>query len=615
MFKLKIEKKAGGRAMFEKTPRYAVTVNGVEVSELSYNKTNYTGYLMDIYGRTVDIRERGISAFETEMRRINREAKAVIKAMADDTSSLSGINPTVDGRTVQLTFTSPEGQAEEIYVERSLLRAGLELFGREGLKKAYFDEFREPKAVLKPGGTNVPFNPERDEAVLAAMPTETHGIYAVVVGNLPASARDEALNPFSNAYRLTAQMPSAIARDAARIIFVDTTVPGTPSIRGNLPARALPENGSFNERLKIFAPLVRFSSDLPAILMDPTEEKAFGDYARSIHRKVLPYPAPEVSDTIPQLGTGGSLRADDIANLKVGDVIYECGSGHNMEVMILSAPVTTDGEQFSWEAVDTTTGGRVSYSWSASLSCYGPRIYDAPQYACMKDDEKTGERSFVYPLVGGRELRVETPEAKNAPALETSKPSPFKIAENEERICEVLAVLPRPEGVVVRPICYAKDYDVLRKLETIKNADISRNLEATDENLPPYFGVSSENEEDALTLIAEMNGEIVGQISCVVTPEEESSDLEVNLWVDGVYVVPEKRGIGIGHCLGAAAMEVTRDHFRRAAEKAGLPFDDGIYPDAHVVEGEASAAILHNMCMYRYTPSKKVEDQESDFLL
>ena len=64
------------RAICEDKMRYDVLLNGEFWGELYFNMTGYCGYLPLPGGRSLDICERGISAYRKEIRRINREAAA-----------------------------------------------------------------------------------------------------------------------------------------------------------------------------------------------------------------------------------------------------------------------------------------------------------------------------------------------------------------------------------------------------------------------------------------------------------------------------------------------------------------------------------------------------------
>ena len=97
-----------------------------------------------------------------------------------------------------------------------------------------------------------------------------------------------------------------------------------------------------------------------------------------------------------------SIRDEELANLKIGDVIYECENWFgNLEARVTSEPVETTIEvddrtrkQWSWSAENTQTGEPINYLITEGLSHYGPRLYRAPQYCRMVNGEMT------FPLVG-----------------------------------------------------------------------------------------------------------------------------------------------------------------------------------------------------------------------
>ena len=93
-----------------------------------------------------------------------------------------------------------------------------------------------------------------------------------------------------------------------------------------------------------------------------------------------------------------SIRDDEIPSLKIGDIIYECQYGMNLEAEVLSAPVERDGNEgrryWSWTAKNTQTGEIISFGLTEGLSHYGPRLYREPQYARFHNGE------LDFPLVG-----------------------------------------------------------------------------------------------------------------------------------------------------------------------------------------------------------------------
>lgn len=63
------------RSMCENKMRYDVLLNGAVVQELYFNMKGYVGCLPLPHGHRLDIGERSISAYKTEIRKINKEAR------------------------------------------------------------------------------------------------------------------------------------------------------------------------------------------------------------------------------------------------------------------------------------------------------------------------------------------------------------------------------------------------------------------------------------------------------------------------------------------------------------------------------------------------------------
>jgi hypothetical protein len=93
-----------------------------------------------------------------------------------------------------------------------------------------------------------------------------------------------------------------------------------------------------------------------------------------------------------------NISDKDIPSLKVGDVIYECEAGMNIEARVTEAPTETgyvDGrKQWQWKAVNTQCGEEINYLLTEGLSHYGPRLYRNPQYCRFSEGEMT------FPLFG-----------------------------------------------------------------------------------------------------------------------------------------------------------------------------------------------------------------------
>jgi len=79
-----------------------------------------------------------------------------------------------------------------------------------------------------------------------------------------------------------------------------------------------------------------------------------------------------------------SIPEQEIVNLNIGDIIYECQYGENIEVRLTSNPVESPGfddhKQWSWTAENTQNGEVINYLVTENLSHYGPRLYRTPQY-------------------------------------------------------------------------------------------------------------------------------------------------------------------------------------------------------------------------------------------
>jgi hypothetical protein len=98
------------------------------------------------------------------------------------------------------------------------------------------------------------------------------------------------------------------------------------------------------------------------------------------------------------------IEDDEISALKIGEVIYECRSGVNIEVRITSEPVQVPGgydgrKQWQWTAENTQNAEPIAYLITEGLSHYGPRLYRQPQYVRVMEG---GLLSF--PRLGGEDL-------------------------------------------------------------------------------------------------------------------------------------------------------------------------------------------------------------------
>lgn len=104
-----------------------------------------------------------------------------------------------------------------------------------------------------------------------------------------------------------------------------------------------------------------------------------------------------------------SIRDAEVKDLKIGDLIYECEYGMNIEVRVASVPVGAESsdalgkrQQWAWIGENTQTGQRIEYLLTEGLSHYGPRLYRQPQYFRINKDG-----SVTVPLLGGHDRAPE----------------------------------------------------------------------------------------------------------------------------------------------------------------------------------------------------------------
>lgn len=77
-------------------------------------------------------------------------------------------------------------------------------------------------------------------------------------------------------------------------------------------------------------------------------------------------------------------------DLEVGDVFYECQYGINLEFVVKTPIVKSKGfedrDTYDWTAV-SKKGTTTNFRLTKGLEHYGPRIYEQPQYATIKNGE------------------------------------------------------------------------------------------------------------------------------------------------------------------------------------------------------------------------------------
>lgn len=100
------------------------------------------------------------------------------------------------------------------------------------------------------------------------------------------------------------------------------------------------------------------------------------------------------------------MTFDDICNLKVGDIRYECESGVNIRFKVTSEPkvdtvTITDKKHRTvrFEAINTENNEQINYIITEGLEHYGARIYTEAQYGYFDKEHNT----WNMPLFGGED--------------------------------------------------------------------------------------------------------------------------------------------------------------------------------------------------------------------
>jgi GNAT superfamily N-acetyltransferase len=138
-----------------------------------------------------------------------------------------------------------------------------------------------------------------------------------------------------------------------------------------------------------------------------------------------------------------------------------------------------------------------------------------------------------------------------------------------------------PDGVEIRPVRFATDILHCQEMETSLSGD----------RIHPAYGMAAEDEENTICLIAERDGNIVGQISC----EAEISgttEASAELWVSGVFVSAPERGQGIGFTLGSAAIMICEGWRQLAASKYGIGLEGGVDVSADTQPGSGGDVLI-----------------------
>jgi len=80
----------------------------------------------------------------------------------------------------------------------------------------------------------------------------------------------------------------------------------------------------------------------------------------------------------------GSYSYSQLKDIKVGDTLFNCSSGINIEFSVLETPIETyskelESNQLKWKGVDPD-GEEMNFLITESMTHYGPKIYGHKAY-------------------------------------------------------------------------------------------------------------------------------------------------------------------------------------------------------------------------------------------
>ena len=273
-FKLSLKERKPSYFMEEKS-RYDVMVGDRKVDELVHDMTGYTGYLMDMYGRSIDIGECGISGFRKEVALLNREAREIMKKNDTDPRRIITAGRTNDGDVRRLVFDDQTC----LDVRDRQYRAGVELFGEDRLSPVFFEYADSP--------CDPEIYAEINDFVVAILETEDPEKNAVII---------EKSSPYNS-------NGNGDGDGDRNVVFLSrTTMDEIRAINTHdvMPALMLPGHGGSSERVQIFKQVSTDKGDQPVILLVGEQVESCEEIIRKGHYKYrIETPEAEVCSEIP----------------------------------------------------------------------------------------------------------------------------------------------------------------------------------------------------------------------------------------------------------------------------------------------------------------------------
>lgn len=139
-----------------------------------------------------------------------------------------------------------------------------------------------------------------------------------------------------------------------------------------------------------------------------------------------------------------------------------------------------------------------------------------------------------------------------------------------------------PQGVTIRPSRWDTDM-----------ASISILACAPEDRILPQWNMTPET-EPGLTLIAELDGVIVGQSSVGIESYGKHYS-EIELDFNGRFVAADVRGKGIGMALGQCVLAIAEAWRREIAVARGFSVEGGISVFADTISGSAAERLIAHL--------------------
>lgn len=151
-----------------------------------------------------------------------------------------------------------------------------------------------------------------------------------------------------------------------------------------------------------------------------------------------------------------------------------------------------------------------------------------------------------------------------------------------EMIDTAMDPVPLPAGVTIRPARWDTDLAAVAALSC-----------APDDSIIPQWNMIPET-EPGLTLIAEIDGVVVGQ-SSVGIESYGTHFSEIELDFNGRFVDARHRGRGIGEALGDCVLAIAEAWRRQIAADRGLSVEGGISVSADTISGSAAERLIRRL--------------------